>query len=138
MGHAWATLAHQLLPPGLFEREHSMHCCMIRKLEWTSGHSGLTFRSRQEGSCPGTYGFEGSVPGFYKQHPSLWGKKVMGPKGCGIQQCLPPPRPNVFLLEASADLVCGVIISSHKVTKDLLLKGAVWGVHTPCIKAPHD
>lgn len=54
-------------------------------------------------------------------------------------------------LRASADLVCKVkesrfasamIASSHKVTKHLLPstepKGAMWAVHTSCIKAPLD
>lgn len=118
--------------------------CMIRKLEWASGHSGLTFRSRKEGSCPGTYGFEGSVPAFYKQYPSLWARKSWGQRDVESSR-VPSSTSTKFLpfwgllqtlsvRSRTVDFTSGVIISSHKVTKDLLLKGAVWGVYTPCIK----
>lgn len=94
--HAWAA-GRTSAPASKAIWKRTFHVlCMIRKLK-TSGHSGLTFRYRQEGSCPGTQSFARSALAFHKQHPSLWGKGFMGPRIHGAKGMWNPAVPSPIL-----------------------------------------
>lgn len=100
--HAWSHIlgGSTSAPASQAIWKRTFHAlCMIRKLEWASGHSCLTFRSRQEGSCPWIHNFGGFCSGLPQTTSLLMEQGIHGVKGMQNPAVPSPPWPNVSISE---------------------------------------